>query len=65
MAKQTYHLTILSPDGEELVSADVTPARGKALFNAYKSAGKFLMDYAFNPDTNSLAWVTMELKETA
>ena len=65
MAKQTYHLTILSPSGEELVSADVTPARGKALFNAYKTAGKYLMDYGFNADCESLAWVTMELKETA
>ena len=65
MAKQTYHLTILAPDGEELVSADVTPARGRALFNAYKSAGKYLIDYKSNPDCESLAWVTMELKESA
>jgi len=65
MAKQTYHLTILSPEGEELVSADVTPARGRALFNAYKTAGKYLIDYKLNPDCENLAWVTMELKESA
>ena len=65
MSKQTYHLTITAPSGAELVSADVTPARGRALFNAYKTAGKYLVDYEFNRETNSLAWVTMELKESA
>ena len=63
--KQTYHLTITAPGGAELVSADVTPARGRALFNAYKMTGKYLIDYKFNPEIESLTWVTMELQPNA
>lgn len=63
MKAQKYHLTITSPSGEVWADADVTPARGKALFNAYRNVGKYLIDYGFNPDTKELAWVTMEMTE--
>lgn len=63
MAKQTYHLTITAPDGIELVNADVTPARGRALFKAYQSLGKLLIDYRMDDLGESLTWLTMELQE--
>ena len=65
MPKQTYHLTITDAQGVELVNADVSPTRGKALFNAYKQLGKCLTDWGMDELGESLAWVSMELQEVS
>ena len=57
MAK--YHLTIKDAQGYELVNAEVSPTRGKALFKEYQKLGKWLHDWGM--DGENLAWVTMEM----
>ena len=54
-----YHLIIKDSQGLELVNAQVSPTRGKALFKEYQRLGKILTDWGMEGD--NLAWVTMEV----